>query len=54
MNYLLDPPKVPNMKRIVAMSRNLNGAGMGMLVSASRKAANAQVWDNANVDAYRE
>ena len=27
---------------------------MGMLVSASRKAANAQVWDNANVDAYRE
>ena len=50
--YLLDPEKVPKMKRVVAMSRNLNGAGMGMFVSASRRAANAQVWDNDNKAAF--
>lgn len=53
INYLLDPEKVNNLKRVVAMSRNLNGKGMGMLVSASRRAANAQVWDNSNAAAYR-
>jgi len=53
VNYLLDPDKVGNLKRVVAMSRNLNGSGMGMLVSASRRAANAQVWDNSNAAAYR-
>eukprot|EP00584_Thalassiosira_punctigera_P022482 CAMPEP_0172565000 /NCGR_PEP_ID=MMETSP1067-20121228/106548_1 /TAXON_ID=265564 ORGANISM="Thalassiosira punctigera, Strain Tpunct2005C2" /NCGR_SAMPLE_ID=MMETSP1067 /ASSEMBLY_ACC=CAM_ASM_000444 /LENGTH=361 /DNA_ID=CAMNT_0013355803 /DNA_START=26 /DNA_END=1111 /DNA_ORIENTATION=- len=53
LNYLLDPEKCGAMKRVVAMSRNLNGAGMGMFVSASRRAANAQVWDNANAEAYR-
>ena len=52
INYLLDPDKV-SPKRVVAMSRNLNGSGMGMLVSASRRAANAQVWDNSNAAAYR-
>eukprot|EP00986_Skeletonema_menzelii_P012380 scaffold6832_cov81-Skeletonema_menzelii.AAC.3 len=53
INYLLDPEKVNNLQRVVAMSRNLNGSGMGMLVSASRRAANAQVWDNSNAAAYR-
>lgn len=53
INYLLDPQKVNNLKRVVAMSRNLNGAGMGMLVTASKRAANAQVWDNSNANAYR-
>eukprot|EP00579_Thalassiosira_antarctica_P010969 CAMPEP_0201920694 /NCGR_PEP_ID=MMETSP0903-20130614/9236_1 /ASSEMBLY_ACC=CAM_ASM_000552 /TAXON_ID=420261 /ORGANISM="Thalassiosira antarctica, Strain CCMP982" /LENGTH=294 /DNA_ID=CAMNT_0048457495 /DNA_START=64 /DNA_END=944 /DNA_ORIENTATION=+ len=53
LNYLLDPTKSPKMKRVVAMSRNLNGSGMGILVSASRKAANAQVWDNSNEEAFR-
>eukprot|EP00985_Skeletonema_marinoi_P027092 scaffold21709_cov146-Skeletonema_marinoi.AAC.3 len=53
INYLLDPEKVNNLQRVVAMSRNLNGAGMGMFVSASRRAANAQVWDNSNAVAYR-
>lgn len=52
IDYLLDPEKVPKMKRVVAMSRNLNGAGMGMFVSASRRAANAQVWDNDNKVAF--
>eukprot|EP00585_Thalassiosira_rotula_P013003 CAMPEP_0196130810 /NCGR_PEP_ID=MMETSP0910-20130528/1059_1 /TAXON_ID=49265 /ORGANISM="Thalassiosira rotula, Strain GSO102" /LENGTH=366 /DNA_ID=CAMNT_0041390187 /DNA_START=151 /DNA_END=1251 /DNA_ORIENTATION=- len=54
LNYLMDPEKVKNLKRVVAMSRNLNGSGMGMFVSASRKAANAQVWDNSSAEAYRQ
>jgi hypothetical protein len=66
INYLLDPDMVKNnnndndnnnedkknMKRIVAMSRNLNGSGMGFFVTASKRAANAQVWDNANAAAH--
>ena len=52
INYILDPAKATKIKRVVAMSRNLNGSGMGMFVSASQKAANAQVWDNSNKDAY--
>ena len=54
INYLLDPTKTKQLKRIVAMSRNLNGDGMGMFVTASKKAANAQVWDNSNKAAYIE
>ncbi|KAL9187186.1 LOW QUALITY PROTEIN: hypothetical protein ACHAXT_010906 [Thalassiosira profunda] len=54
LEYLLDPSKAPHLQRVVAMSRNLNGSGMGMLATASRKAANAQVWDNSNAAAYRE
>lgn len=53
INYLLDPEKVNNLQRVVAMSRNLNGSGMGMLATASKRAANAQVWDNSNTAAYR-
>ena len=53
INYLVDPEKNKNLKRVVAMSRHLNGSGMGMLVSASRRAANAQVWDNSNAAAYQ-
>lgn len=64
IHYLLDPSMVNNsnnnsrrdvntrMKRIVAMSRNLNGSGMGFFVSASKRAANSQVWDNSNVAAH--
>mmetsp|Transcript_16741 Transcript_16741/g.35387 ORF Transcript_16741/g.35387 Transcript_16741/m.35387 type:complete len:344 (-) Transcript_16741:315-1346(-) len=52
LDYLLDPDKCQQMKRVVAMSRNLNGSGMGFLVSASKKAANAQVWDNSNRASY--
>jgi len=55
MNYLLDPSLASEMKRVVALSRNLNGDGMGFFVSASKKAANAQVWDTAGcVDAFRK
>ena len=54
INYLLDPTKTKQLKRILAMSRNLNGDGMGMFVTASKKAANAQLWDNSNKAAYIE
>jgi len=54
LKYLLAPEKVPRMKRVVAMSRNLNGAGMGFFVNASRRAANAQVWDNGNKAAFSQ
>lgn len=48
VDYLLDPGRVPKLRRVVAMSRNLNGMGMGLFVAASRRAANSQVWDNSN------
>mmetsp|Transcript_27740 Transcript_27740/g.55412 ORF Transcript_27740/g.55412 Transcript_27740/m.55412 type:complete len:267 (+) Transcript_27740:86-886(+) len=54
VEYLLDPAKVGKIRRVVAMSRNLNGSGMGVFVSASKRAANAQVWDNSQRDAYEK
>ena len=54
LNYLINPEYCKQMKRVVAMSRNLNGSGMGMFVTASRKAANSQVWDNSNKGAYAQ
>ena len=54
LEYLLDAERVGKMKRVVAMSRNLNGAGMGMFVSASKRAANSQVWDNSQAGAFRQ
>ncbi|EJK48250.1 hypothetical protein THAOC_32970 [Thalassiosira oceanica] len=48
IDYMLDPEKISNkLKRVVVMSRNLSGKGMGFFASASRTAANAQVWDNS-------
>ena len=54
INYILDNEKCNQLKRVVTMSRNLNGGGMGMFVSASKAAANAQVWDNSNKSAYQK
>ena len=54
INYILDNEKCNQLKRVVTMSRNLNGSGMGLFVSASKKAANAQVWDNSNKSAYQK
>ncbi len=54
VEYLLDPAKAGKIRRVVAMSRNLNGSGMGMLVSASKRAANAQVWDNSQKYYYEK
>uniref|UniRef100_A0A7S2N442 NAD(P)-binding domain-containing protein n=1 Tax=Helicotheca tamesis TaxID=374047 RepID=A0A7S2N442_9STRA len=53
LRYLCNPTSSPNLKRVVGMSRNLNGQGMGFLVSASRRTANAEVWDNSNTAEYK-
>lgn len=53
LKYLVNPTRSPNLKRIVAMSRNLNGSDMGFFVSASKRAANAQVWDGSTANEYR-
>jgi len=55
VEYFLDPEKVSSgrLERVVAMSRNLNGKGMGFLASAARKAANQDIWDGAESEAYR-
>lgn len=52
LDYLLNPSLASRMKRVVGMSRNLNGKGMGFFVSASKKTANSEVWDMSNADAY--
>ena len=48
VNYLLDANLAKQCKRVVAMSRNLNGKGMGFLATASKATANREVWDNSN------
>jgi len=56
INYVLDNDIVTkngNLKRIVTMSRNLNGKDMGWLVKASKKAANNDVWDNSSPEVYQ-
>lgn len=45
LNYVLNP-EVTKAKRVVAMSRNLNGKDMGFFVKASKISANREVWDN--------
>ena len=53
INYVLDPAKAKNLKRVVAMSRNLNGKGMNFAVKASKISANSQVWDMGSADQYK-
>jgi hypothetical protein len=53
LEYLVNPTSSPNLKRVVAMSRNLNGKDMGFFVSASKRAANAQVWDGSTANEYK-
>lgn len=52
--YLLNPEFKSPLKRIVAMSRNLNGKGMGFLVKASKISANSEVWDNSKASEYKQ
>lgn len=55
IDYMLDPEKISNkLKRVVVMSRNLSGKGMGFFASASRTAANAQVWDNSAKSSFQD
>lgn len=47
---------LPSPKRVALMSRNLNGKGMGPFVTASKVAANKEVWTVSDelVDMYRK
>lgn len=53
IEYVLNPEKAKNLKRVVAMSRNLNGKGMNFAVKASRISANGEVWDMSSADQYK-
>ena len=54
LQYLVNPEQSPKLKRVVAMSRNLNGRDIGFFVSASKRAANAEVWDGSTGNEYKE
>jgi len=53
LKYLISPEVALKLKRVVAMSRNLNGEGMGFFVKASKVSANKGVWDCSTADAYK-
>ena len=61
LNFLLDTEKLSNgrensennLKRVVAMSRNLNGKNMGFFVKASKISANSEVWDGSTSTQYK-
>eukprot|EP00978_Attheya_sp_CCMP212_P013385 scaffold33692_cov59-Attheya_sp.AAC.6 len=42
-----------SLKRVVVMSRHLNGKDMGFFAKASKKTANPEVWDGSCIDKYR-
>jgi len=57
VKYALTEENTPKLKRVVAMSRNLNGSGMGFFVKASKLSANREVWSAdppSLVDQYRK
>ena len=54
INYVVNPATARNLKRVVGMSRNLNGKDMGFLVKASKISANPEVWDNSNAAEYKK
>lgn len=54
IKYVLNPDTAKNVKRVVAMSRNLNGRDMGFFVKASKLSANSEVWDGSKIKEYRE
>lgn len=54
LNFLLNPENAKNVKRVVGMSRNLNGKDMGFFVKASKISANKQVWDGSTSAQYKE
>ncbi len=53
IEYILDPDRAKNVKRVVAMSRNLNGKGMNFAVKASKISANGEVWDMGTAESYK-
>ena len=53
IEYLLNPEVATKCRRVVGMSRNLNGSNMGLFVKASKATANSGVWDNSNAEEFR-
>ncbi len=53
VEYVLDPEKAKSLKRVVGMSRNLNGKGINFAVKASKISANGEVWDMGNADEFK-
>uniref|UniRef100_A0A7S4J6S8 NAD(P)-binding domain-containing protein n=1 Tax=Odontella aurita TaxID=265563 RepID=A0A7S4J6S8_9STRA len=53
MDYVLNKELAGNVKRIVAMSRNLNGKDMGFIVKSAKAAANNEIWDNGAANDYK-
>lgn len=45
-------PSGSTVKRVVAMSRNLNGNGMGPTVTAAKNFGNKEIWDNSAKELY--
>lgn len=54
VDFVLDPEIARKLKRVVVLSRNLNGKDMGFFVKASKMSANAEVWDNGNAALYKQ
>lgn len=54
VEYVLNPENLPKLKRVVAMSRNLNGKDMGFFVKASKVSANREVWDNSTGEQFKK
>jgi len=53
LKYLISPEVALKLKRVVGMSRNLNGEGMGFFVKASKISANKGVWDCSTAEDYK-
>uniref|UniRef100_A0A7S3QFY4 NAD(P)-binding domain-containing protein n=1 Tax=Chaetoceros debilis TaxID=122233 RepID=A0A7S3QFY4_9STRA len=53
LKFLLKPENAKNVKRVVGMSRNLNGKDMGFFVKASKISAKRQVWDGSTSKEYK-
>lgn len=56
IKFLLNEDTASSLKRVVMMSRNLNGKGMGFLVKAAKTTANNEVWAGGDdqVRIYKE
>jgi len=56
INFLINKETVGSLKRVVILSRNLNGKGMGFFVKAAKFSANSQIWggDSEKIKMYQD
>lgn len=56
VDFLINADSVASLKRVVIMSRNLNGSGMGFFVNAAKVSANSQIWaaGSEQIKAYQD